>query len=228
MQGWIVKMDNIHLALAVLAAYFWALAFLNIKYMLSFTGAKYPLGILLIAVFVGITGADPFFKGTVEFLTVSFIFWVIYVIAKLVLKVMQNPYARAGWNSKNDLFGLFPQKGNQAFGGAKPSSALKAKKKTNPRDVETSTKSKYVEPRRREPQPEKNSPNSKQTSVFSNNFKTCSTCAFWAGEREINATRNVVRVPLNARGKCAGGGHNHAEVPAIATCSKFTKWNALT
>lgn len=59
-------------------------------------------------------------------------------------------------------------------------------------------------------------------------FKICATCVFWAGAREaVSPFYNYVKFDSNTRGKCCGGGFNHAQMIASASCNKWQKWPVL-
>jgi hypothetical protein len=63
---------------------------------------------------------------------------------------------------------------------------------------------------------------------YSPNMKLCVICVRWAGPRQVNPTRSLVSTnESNPRGECLGGGHNRQQVPALATCHKYSKWEVL-
>jgi hypothetical protein len=227
-------MENIYLLLVALAVYCWIQAFRHIRYLLSFYGAKYPLGICFLAVAGGLTAGKPFTEGFVEFLFLSFSIWFALLIMKAAFALWQNPDFQRGRKNYNNLGALnedwAPKSKSsvQLFGGAKPPSGPKPMKKSKPRSEETDVKANSAEPLQKESKRPKTDANLKKNTPYSKNHKTCSTCAFWTGEREIDPSRVVVRTSApNTKGKCAGGGHNHAQVPASGTCSSYSKWTAL-
>ena len=63
---------------------------------------------------------------------------------------------------------------------------------------------------------------------YSPNMKLRATCERWAGVRNENGTCAVVSTASpTIRGKCLGGGHNHAQTPASGNCSTYRKWSVL-
>ena len=53
--------------------------------------------------------------------------------------------------------------------------------------------------------------------------KLCSTCAFWAGSRQVKRDGRVEIHPYS-RGQCRGGGFQYALMAALATCKKWQLW----
>jgi hypothetical protein len=65
------------------------------------------------------------------------------------------------------------------------------------------------------------------TTSLSTACKLCSTCAFWAGSREIKSDRQV-KVHPYSKGRCRGGGFQHAPMAAMATCDRWQPWPQIT
>lgn len=65
---------------------------------------------------------------------------------------------------------------------------------------------------------------------YSNNFKQCSNCTYWAGSRQTNTFGEYVIVdsPMT-KGKCLcrGGPWHNTDRQANASCNRFEKWPAL-
>lgn len=225
-------MEYLYLALIAVAAYCWVQTFRHIKYLLSLHGGKYLIGIGIAALGGGLTAGKPFIEGAVELLTLSFTIWVCIVVAKVGFAIWRDPNFQRGMKNYNNLGALnenwAPKPGVQLFGGAKPPPSPKAKEKKVVKDRENSVSSKPQKAQTEKPQKPKSEEPVKKNTPYSRNHKTCATCAFWTGEREVDASRVVVRTSApNLKGKCAGGGHNHAQVPASGTCSSYNKWSAL-
>lgn len=55
--------------------------------------------------------------------------------------------------------------------------------------------------------------------------KLCSTCAFWAGSRQVKPDGRVQIHPYS-KGSCQGGGFQYAVMAALATCKKWQLWQA--
>ncbi len=58
---------------------------------------------------------------------------------------------------------------------------------------------------------------------LSNACKLCSTCAFWTGSRKIKSDGQV-KVHPYSKGRCQGGGFQHAAMAAMATCDSWQIW----
>ncbi len=56
--------------------------------------------------------------------------------------------------------------------------------------------------------------------------RLCTTCAFWAGSRHVDAAGRVEFHPYS-KGCCrGGGGFQYALMAALATCKKWQLWPA--
>lgn len=214
------------------ATYCWFQTFRHFKYLFSMYGAKYPIGIVLAASGGGFTAGKSFADGAVEILSLSFTLWVCIVIAKLGFALWNNPDFQRGRKNYNNLGALnenwAPKPGVKLFGGAKPPPSPKPKENRYGKNRANTVKTEPQEKPTTTPKKTKSEEPKKKNTPYSNNHKTCATCAYWTGQREVDASRVVVRTSApNLKGKCAGGGHNHAQVPASGTCSSHSKWSAL-
>ena len=64
--------------------------------------------------------------------------------------------------------------------------------------------------------------------TYSPNMRVCATCVRWGGVRSTDPTRAFVSAQSpTTKGECMGGGHNHAQTPASATCHRYEKWPVL-
>jgi len=65
--------------------------------------------------------------------------------------------------------------------------------------------------------------------ALGNTRKQCGVCEFWAGPREIIASRTQVKLDSTSdKGQCIGGKHNKVQMAAGTTCCPgFKKWALL-
>lgn len=233
-----------YISFAVFAGcvFLWVQTFRHIRYIFSFYGAKYPLALIVLSALYGffeavfLASSSSFTESTIYMLAITFFCWGILVIGNLALALWRNPHFQRGMKNYNNLGALnedwAPKSGAKMFGGAKPPpppNSKTRKEKAEPRHVETAKPSESAKPSGSvEEEKRQNTAPANKNVPLSANQNVCATCSFWTGEREIDASRVVVRVAApNVRGKCAGGGNNHAQVPANGHCASHDKWGAL-
>ena len=57
----------------------------------------------------------------------------------------------------------------------------------------------------------------------------CGTCAYWRGDREVNASRSVIRTGYADRGECglATSGFHGIDTKSMDKCSRYREWDVL-
>jgi hypothetical protein len=54
-------------------------------------------------------------------------------------------------------------------------------------------------------------------------YRCCATCSHWCGHSSGNALGNLVTYSSGDSGLCSGGGMKGAAMPALGSCSHWTK-----